>query len=299
MSWHMAAVDNPEPAETGTARLIDGKALAAAVLARVAAEVRAMGGPAPRLAVVNVGDNPASLSYIRNKEKAATSCGMKCDIHQLPADTAEAEVLALIDRLNADESVSGIIVQLPVPRHLNPITLTERVAEVKDVDGLTAANMGRVAMNGHVPTLAACTPLGCIEMLKSLGITLRGKDAVVIGASNLFGLPMMLMLLKEGCTVTICHIDTKDCAGHASRADILIVGVGVVGLVRKEWVKPGAVVIDVGTNVIPDPTRRSGRRLVGDVAFDEVSRVAGWITPVPGGVGPMTVAMLMRNTLKA
>lgn len=284
------------------AHLIDGKRLADSVLASVKSEVLALfkaGHDAPALVVVLVGDNPASASYIKRKEAAAAQCGILCRVLSFASTISQYELACEVERLNADPHVHGIIVQLPLPAHLDAPSITGAVARSKDVDGFAPENIGSVALNGFQPTFCPCTPKGCMFLLHSLGISLRGKEAVVVGASNIVGIPMTLLLLKEGCTVSVCHIDTVDPAVHTRTADILVVAVGKAGLVRGDWVKPGAIVIDVGINFVDDPSKKAGKRLVGDVAFDEVSAVASHITPVPGGVGPMTVAMLMQNALDA
>merc|ERR1712224_616431 len=213
--------------------------------------------------------------------------------------TSQEQLLQEVQRLNADESVHGIIVQLPLPSHIDAAAVTGAVAESKDVDGFTPANIGSVALNGYDPLFSPCTPKGCLHLLKSVGVPLRGKEAVVVGASNIVGIPMALLLLKEGCTTSICHIDTVDVASHTRKADIVVVAVGKAGLARGDWIKPGAIVIDVGINFVADSSKKAGKRMVGDVEFGEARSVAGYITPVPGGVGPMTVAMLMQNTLDA
>ena len=292
-----AAPASPDSVGKPVAKLIDGKQLAAQVVGRVKAEIATLAGPAPKLVVVSVGNDPASASYIKNKEKCALECGIKAEVMKLPGDAKEEDILGVVAGLNADPSVNGIIVQLPLPAHVNATRVTNSVDDAKDVDGLKPNNIGCTALNGQSPNFVACTPLGCLEMLKALDIPLRGKEAVVVGASNIVGVPMMLLLLKEGCTVSVCHIDTADTAAHTRQADILVVAVGKAHLVKKDWVKEGAIVIDVGINMIADPTKKSGRRMVGDVDFEEVRKVAGHISPVPGGVGPMTVAMLMQNTL--
>lgn len=284
------------------AKIIDGKALADGVTAEVKAEVDAFtgsGGAAPHLVVVMVGNNSASASYIKRKEVAAASCGIRATVLKLEAETTQDHLLAEVERLNADESVHGIIVQLPLPEGIDEKLVTHAVASNKDVDGFGPVHIGNLALSGQTPLFCPCTPQGCLHMIKSTGISLRGKEAVVIGASNIVGMPMELLLLKEGCTVSLCHIDTVDTASHARRADVLVVAVGKAHLVPGNWIKPGAVVIDVGINFVDDPSKKTGNRMVGDVNFDEAKKVAGHVSPVPGGVGPMTVAMLMRNTLVA
>jgi len=296
------AVDDANIPEISYGKLIDGKKLADEVIAGVKSEVETLksaGCPAPALVVVMVGGNPASESYIKRKEKAASECGIQTRVVKLDDTITEMDLLAEVHKLNNDPEVHGIIVQLPLPDHIYAPNITNAVAYRKDVDGFTPANVGAVALQGYEPLFVSCTPKGCLHMIKSVGLPLRGKEAVVVGASNIVGIPMSLLLLGEGCTVSVCHIDTKDSKAHARTADILVVAVGKAGLVTRDWVKPGAIVIDVGINFVDDATKKSGKKMVGDVAFDEVKAVAGFITPVPGGVGPMTVAMLLQNTLDA
>ena len=282
-----------------SAALIDGKAAAADLRARVGAEVARFVGQAgrkPGLAVVLVGDDAASSVYVGAKGKATLEAGMESFEHRLPADTSEADLLALVEQLNADPKVDGILVQLPLPDHINEAKVLTRIDPDKDVDGFHPVNAGRLAtgLHGFVP----CTPLGCVMLLKQTLGDLSGKDAVVIGRSNIVGKPMAMLLLRESCTVTIAHSRTKDLPALARTADILVAAVGRPEMVRGDWVKPGATVIDVGINRIPAPEKGEGKtRLVGDVAYAEAEKVAGAITPVPGGVGPMTIAMLMANTV--
>ena len=277
-----------------SARIIDGKAIAETIhdelRARVAERV-ARGQRVPGLAVVMVGDDPASQSYVRNKRRACVAVGMKSFSHDLPAATSQAELLALIDRLNADSEVDGILVQLPLPAHIDPETIIERIDPHKDVDGFHPYNIGRLAL--RAPVLRSCTPRGVIRLLESTGVRLLGQDAVVVGASNHVGRPMALELLLAGCTVTVCHRFTRDLPDYVRRADILVVAVGKPALIKGDWIKPGAIVVDVGFN------RQPGKPPVGDVEFDAARERASWITPVPGGVGPMTVATLLLNTLEA
>jgi methylenetetrahydrofolate dehydrogenase (NADP+)/methenyltetrahydrofolate cyclohydrolase len=275
------------------ARVIDGKAVAARVRGEVAEAVRAWtagGGRPPGLATVLVGDDPASGVYVGGKQRDAAEVGIRGFDERLPADVAREDVVAVVERLNADPAVSGMIVQLPVPAHLDGSELTGLVRADKDVDGLTPLSAGRLAL--AVPGLRPCTPLAVMELLAEAGAELRGAEAVVVGRSNLFGKPMGQLLLQADATVTTCHSRTRDLPAVCRRADVLIAAVGRAELVRADWVKPGAVVIDVGIN-------RTGDGLVGDVAFAEVAEVASAITPVPGGVGPMTRALLLRNTLTA
>jgi methylenetetrahydrofolate dehydrogenase (NADP+)/methenyltetrahydrofolate cyclohydrolase len=277
-----------------TARIIDGKAraerLVNEVRDRVAARV-AGGRTAPGLAVVLVGENPASQVYVRSKRRSTETIGMRSYTADLPASTSQAELLALIDRLNADPAVNGILVQLPLPPQIDADLVTERIDPLKDVDGFHPYNMGRLVLKR--PTLRPCTPYGCMTLLAETGEALAGKHAVVIGQSNIVGRPMALELLMARCTVTICHSKTRDLPGLVRQADIVVAGVGRAGFVQGDWIKPGAIVIDVGIN------RTAEGKLVGDVDFAAAREVAGWITPVPGGVGPMTIATLLANTLRA
>jgi methylenetetrahydrofolate dehydrogenase (NADP+)/methenyltetrahydrofolate cyclohydrolase len=280
------------------ARILDGKALAKTVRGEVAEQVahfKARTGVTPGLAVVLVGDNPASHVYVRNKRTACEAAGMNGQVIALPADVAESALLDQIDALNADPAVHGILVQLPLPRHVDERRALERVDPRKDVDGFHPVNAGLLAAG--TPRFVPCTPLGVKVMLTSAGIETRGAHAVVLGRSNVVGKPMALLLLQKDrggdATVTVCHTGTKDPAAHARQADILIAAVGKPEQVRGDWVKPGAVVIDVGIHKRPDGS------LCGDVHYKEVAEVANWITPVPGGVGPMTVTMLLQNTLQA
>jgi methylenetetrahydrofolate dehydrogenase (NADP+)/methenyltetrahydrofolate cyclohydrolase len=273
------------------ARVIDGRAVAGALRSQVASEVAAFTaehGTPPGLATVLIGDDPASEIYVSNKRKASAEAGIESFHHPLPASVTEAEVLELIDQLNGDPAVSGILCQLPVPAHLNGAVITNRIDPDKDVDGLTVANAGRLALG--LPGLRPCTPVGVMVLLE--GVPLEGARAVVIGRSNLFGKPVAQLLLGANATVTICHSRTRDLPAVAREADVLIAAVGRDRMVKADWVKPGATVIDVGMN-------RTAEGLFGDVDFEAVSEVAGAITPVPGGVGPMTIACLMQNTLLA
>jgi len=274
-----------------TARVIDGKAAAASLRAEIGAEVerfRIACRRAPGLAVVLVGEDPASAVYVRAKRKATLEAGMESFEHKLGAETSEADLLALVDRLNADPAVDGILVQLPLPAHIDANRVITRIDPDKDVDGFHPVNAGRLAvgLDGFVP----CTPLGCLELLRTELGELAGKSAVVIGRSNIVGKPMALLLLGESCTVTIAHSRTADLPAVVRQADIVVAAVGRAHMIKGDWLKPGATVIDVGIN-------RTEGGLVGDVDFASASQVAGAITPVPGGVGPMTIACLIRNTL--
>ena len=286
------------------ARIIDGKAFAERLRGKIAeevAELKAKHGVQPGLAVVLVGEDPASKIYVRSKEEQTEQVGMRSIGHRLPADVPEAELLDLVGRLNADKGVNGILVQFPVPDHLQQSTIVAKIDPDKDVDGLTVTNAGRLASG--LPGLVACTPSGCLMLLEDALGSLRGKRAVVVGRSNLMGKPMAQLLLGADCTVTIAHSRTGDLAGVCREADILVAAVGRPEMVKGDWIKPGAAVIDVGINRVPsrDPVKAAeGKtRVVGDVDFDEARQVAGWITPVPGGVGPMTIACLLQNTLIA
>jgi methylenetetrahydrofolate dehydrogenase (NADP+)/methenyltetrahydrofolate cyclohydrolase len=286
------------------AAIIDGKAVAAEITAEVATETARLvgaGGRAPGLAVVLVGDDAASQVYVGAKGKKAKELGFHSVQHTLPADTTEADVLAIVAALNADPAIHGILVQLPLPRHIDTMKVIEAIDPAKDVDGFHPINVGRLAIGERDRALVSCTPAGCLVLAKRvLGNDLAGKDALVIGRSNIVGKPMAQLLLQESCTVTVAHSRSRDLPALARKADIIVAAVGRPEMVRGDWVKPGAVVIDVGMNRIPAPERGEGKtRLVGDVAYDEAATVAGAITPVPGGVGPMTIAMLMANTLVA
>ena len=277
-----------------TANIIDGKAIAAELRNTIRQQVATRlqeGQRAPGLAVILVGQDPASEVYVRNKRRACEETGITSVAHDLPADTTQDALLELIDALNADAGVDGILVQLPLPEHINAETVIERIHPDKDVDGFHPYNIGRLAL--RMPTLRPCTPRGVITLLESTGEPLRGRDAVIVGASNIVGRPMGLELLLAGCTVTTCHRFTRDLAAKVRQAEILIVAVGKPGIVKGEWIKPGATVIDVGIN------RTEDGKLIGDIEFDTACERAGWITPVPGGVGPMTVATLLQNTLEA
>jgi methylenetetrahydrofolate dehydrogenase (NADP+) / methenyltetrahydrofolate cyclohydrolase len=277
-----------------TARILDGKALAQRVTADVRAAVTervAAGGSVPGLAVVLVGDNAASQVYVRNKRRTTEAVGMRSFAFDPPADIAENALLGLIDRLNADAQVHGILVQLPLPKQIDPAHVIERIDPRKDVDGFHPYNVGRLVVK--MPTLRPCTPYGCMQLLAQTGEDLAGKHAVVIGQSNIVGRPMALELLMARCTVTICHSATRDLPDLVRQADIVVAAVGKPRMVQGDWIKPGAIVIDVGMNRLPDG------KLTGDVDFEAARERASWITPVPGGVGPMTVAMLLHNTLRA
>jgi len=277
-----------------TARLIDGKSLADSLIKDIKRQVDerlAAGLRAPGLAVILLGDDAASGIYVRNKRLACEKSGVISISHDLPASTSQADLLALIDVLNLDPAVDGILVQAPLPNHIDGETVIERILPGKDVDGFHPYNVGRLAV--RKPLLRSCTPYGVMRLLASTGESLRGKHAVVVGASNHVGRPMALELLLAGCTVTICHSATVDLPGHIAQADIVVAAVGHPEMIQGAWIKPGAIVVDIGINRLADG------RLAGDVAFKSAQDRAGWITPVPGGVGPMTVATLLQNTLEA
>jgi len=286
------------------ARLIDGTALAALIRAEVAAEVQALGarGVTPGLSVVLVGNDPASAVYVGAKEKASREAGMAGETIVLPTETTQAELLAVVERLNRDRTVHGILVQMPLPKHIDPDTVIRHIDPSKDVDGFHPVNVGKLLI-GHTDGFAPCTPVGIQRMLVHYGVETRGADVVVVGRSTIVGKPMAALLVQSGAgadaTVTICHSRTRNLADHTRRADILIVAAGRARMITADMVKPGAVVIDVGMNRIPDASTKSGTRLVGDVDFAAVRDVASLITPVPGGVGPMTIAMLLRNTARS
>jgi methylenetetrahydrofolate dehydrogenase (NADP+)/methenyltetrahydrofolate cyclohydrolase len=281
-----------------TARIIDGKAIAADLRTKVAGEVRRLSaehGLTPGLAVVLAGNNPASESYVGSKAKVTIETGMRSFDHRLPETVSQAELLALVQKLNADPAVHGILVQLPLPPQVDAQAVLNAIDSAKDVDGFHPINAGRLATG--LSALTPCTPLGCILLAKTVHASLAGLDAVVIGRSNIVGKPVAQLLLAENATVTVTHSKTRDLPGVCRRADLVIAAIGRPEMVRGDWIKPGATVIDVGINRIQVPGGKS--RLVGDVAFAEASAVAGAITPVPGGVGPMTIACLMVNTVRA
>jgi len=276
------------------ARLIDGKALALQVRERLATEsavVLAKTGMKPGLATILVGDDPASHLYVKSKQKACDAAGIYIDDHKLPSSTTQAELLALIEKENADPKIHGILVQLPLPKHIDSKVVLEAVSPDKDADGFHPYNFGRL-VEGH-PVFEACTPKGVIKMIESTGVSIEGKRAVVLGRSNIVGKPLALMLLQRNATVTICHSKTKDLAAVCREAELLLVAIGKAKFVTADMVRDGAVVIDVGTNRLPDG------KVVGDVDFEPVSQKAGWLSPVPGGVGPMTIAMLLDNTVES
>ncbi len=283
-----------------TAKLIDGKATAAAIHGEIKAEVERLKteyGIVPGLATVLVGENLASQFYVRSKQKRCAEVGIQSFGHNLPASASQEDVDGLVAELNGNPEVHSILVQLPLPKHLNEEQVLAAIGLDKDVDGFHPVNIGRLSMKGREPMFVPCTPSGCIELLDRYNIEIEGQEAVVLGRSNIVGLPVAMLLLHRNATITICHSRTQDLPATCRRADILIAAVGRPEMVKADWVKPGAAVIDVGINRVDDPTRKRGYRLVGDVDFEAVKEVAGYLTPVPGGVGPMTIAMLLRNTL--
>ena len=297
------ATESVEPAEG--ARLIDGVAVAKKVRDVVAADVarlRASAGIVPGLTVVLVGDDPASAVYVGGKEKASREAGMAGETIRLPASTTQLDLLALVEKLNADPAVHGILVQMPLPKHIDPDTVINHIRPEKDVDGFHPVNVGKLLI-GHTDGFVPCTPQGVQLLLAEYGVQTAGAECVIVGRSTIVGKPMAALMVQSGpfadATVTICHSRTRDLAAHTRRADILIVAAGRARLVTGDMIKPGAVVIDVGMNRISDPTTKSGTRLVGDVDFESARAVASLITPVPRGVGPMTIALLLRNTVRA
>ncbi len=277
-----------------SARILDGKKIAQQLRAGIKQRVDrrlSSGKRPPGLAVLRVGNEAASEVYVRNKREACAEAGFISFDYDLPVDISQEKILSHIDQLNSDPAVDGILVQLPLPKHIDQTIIIESISPAKDVDGFHPYNIGRLAQ--RMPRLRPCTPFGIMRLLQTTGEALEGKEAVVVGASNIVGRPMSLELLLAGCTVTTCHRYTRDLPGHVARADVLVVAVGKPGMIKGDWVKPGAMVIDVGIN------RLSDGKLVGDVEFETAKKRAGWITPVPGGVGPMTVATLLLNTLEA
>lgn len=283
-----------------SAQIIDGKAIAATIRGEIKAEVEAMKAQydrVPGLATVLVGERRDSQTYVRMKKRACAEVGIASFGDNFSADISQEELLKVVQDLNANPEVHGILVQLPLPDHIDEETILGTVNLEKDVDGFHPINIGRLSMKRRDPLFAPCTPKGCIELLDRTGVEIEGKRAVVLGRSNIVGLPVAMLLLHRNATLTVCHSRTKDLADVVRQADILVAAVGRAEMVRGDWIKPGAVVIDVGVNAVDDPSKERGYRLVGDVAFEEAKEVASAITPVPGGVGPMTIAMLLRNTL--
>jgi 5,10-methylene-tetrahydrofolate dehydrogenase/methenyl tetrahydrofolate cyclohydrolase len=285
-----------------TAKIIDGKAIGEKIRTEVTAEVQKRlknGRSKPGLATVLVGENPASQVYVRSKQKACADAGIASFGFDLPATASQDEVEKLIKELNEDPKVNGILVQLPLPAGLDEQRVLAQISIEKDVDGFHPINIGRLAQKGRDPLFIPCTPAGCIYLLEQELPSLEGANAVVLGRSNIVGMPVALLLVRANATVTICHSRSRDLPGIVRQADVLVAAVGKPEMVRGDWIKPGAVIIDVGINRVEDSTKQKGYRLVGDVAYDEAAEIAGAITPVPGGVGPMTIAMLIKNTLRA
>lgn len=285
-----------------SAMIIDGKVISQQVKDEVKVGVEKMKaehGYTPGLATVLVGEDPASATYVRSKQRTCEKLGIHSVGHTLPADASQADVEGLVAKLNADPTINGILVQLPLPKHLDEEAVLNAIDLGKDVDGFHPVNIGRLAMKGRDPLFIPCTPYGCMVLLEKAGIDTNGAEAVIVGRSNIVGLPMAMLLQKANATVTICHSRTKDLKEHLQRADIVVAAIGWANMITGDMLKPGCVVIDVGINRVDDATAKRGYRLVGDVDFDSAKEVAGAITPVPGGVGPMTIAMLMKNTLHA
>jgi len=300
-SAYPAATTQPAQASTPSAEVMSGKDISSACRAEIKAAGEALvreKGVRPGVAVILVGNRPDSATYVRNKKKAVEDVGFKGIEKLFPADATEAEVIACVEALNRDATCHGILVQLPLPAHMDEQKVLKTITFEKDVDGFSAANLGNLALKGGDPSAMACTPLGCMEILKRSGVEISGKHAVVIGRSNIVGTPVALMLMHANATVTICHSRTKDIPAEVKRADIVIAALGKANFVKGDWLKPGAVVVDVGINQIDDPTTKTGKRLVGDCDYQSCSKVASKITPVPGGVGPMTITMLLNNTLR-
>ncbi len=283
-----------------TAQIIDGKAIAAQIRADIGREVtdlKARLGRVPGLAAILVGTDPASQSYVRSKHKACAQAGIQSFAYELPETVSQAELEGLVRELNTNPDVNGILVQLPLPKGLDEEAVLSTVHIEKDVDGFHPINIGRLNMKGRPPLFVSCTPAGVLALLDAVGTPISGADTVVIGRSNIVGIPVAALLRNRDATVTVCHSRTRDLPDKVRRADIVVAAIGRAEMIRGDWIRPGAVVIDVGINRIEDPTSPTGSRLVGDVAFEEARQVASAITPVPGGVGPMTIAMLLQNTL--
>ena len=285
-----------------SAKIIDGTQIAEKVREQVAldvAQMKEVHNYVPGLATVLVGEDPASAAYVRSKQRMCEKLGIRSVGHILAADATQEEVQALVAKLNADPNINGILVQLPMPNHIDEETILNTIDLAKDVDGFHPVNIGRLAMKGRDPLFIPCTPAGCMVLLEESGLAISGAEAVIVGRSNIVGLPMAMLLQKANATVTICHSRTKDLVGHLQRADIVIAAIGRAEMITGEMLKPGCAVIDVGINRVEDASKKRGYRLVGDVDYASAEAVAGAITPVPGGVGPMTIAMLMRNTVTA
>jgi 5,10-methylene-tetrahydrofolate dehydrogenase/methenyl tetrahydrofolate cyclohydrolase len=295
-------INQSQQEQTMTAKIIDGKAIAKEIRDKAAEDVAALiadGYPPPGLATVLVGVDPASEVYVGMKQRMCKRLGIESFGYTLPADAGQEEVENQVIELNENPLVNGILVQLPLPKHLDEESVLRTISVEKDIDGFHPINIGRLAQKGREPLFVPCTPDGCMTLIEHTGIPFEGANAVVLGRSNIVGMPAALLLVKRNATVTICHSRTKDLPAICREADILIAAVGRVEMVKKDWVKPGATVIDVGTHRVDDETKEKGYYLTGDVAFDEVKEVAGAVSPSPGGVGPMTIAMLMRNTVRA
>jgi len=284
-----------------TSKIVDGQAVATIIRSEIKKEVEGLValGCTPCVAVILVGDRKDSATYVRMKTKACEETGVKSILKRLPASSSETDVLKAVEELNKDDTVHGILVQMPLPDGVDSTKVLLAVSPRKDVDGFHPIHVGNLALRGYKPDFVACTPLGCMELLKRYNIPVEGKNAVVVGRSNTVGMPLALLLLHANATVTICHSKSMNMDKIVSSADVVFAAVGKAQLIKKEWIKPGAVCIDVGINTVEDATKKAGYRLVGDIDFDNVVHVASKITPVPGGVGPMTVAMLLRNTLDA
>jgi len=282
-----------------TATIIDGKQVAADIRAELKAEVATLKakGIVPGLGVILVGDDPASNSYVTAKERTCEELGIYSDDNRLPADTSQDELMALIGKMNADPRINGILVQLPLPKHMNESEVLFAIDPDKDVDGFHPVSVGKMVVGEKA--FLSCTPHGVLHLLIRSGVKIDGAHVVIVGRSNIVGVPVAALLQNADATVTTCHSRTKDLPAKVRQADIVVAAIGRPEFVKAEWLKPGCAVIDVGINAVPDATKKSGQRLVGDVAFAEASEVAGWITPVPGGVGPMTIAMLLKNTVRA
>ena len=269
------------------------------LIAAAVAEMKEKHNYTPGLATVLVGEDPASATYVRSKQRMCEQLGIRSIGHKLPAETSQEELVELVAKLNADPEINGILVQLPLPKHIDEETVLNTIDLEKDVDGFHPVNIGRLAMKGRTPLFIPCTPAGCMELLADAGVEMNGAEAVIVGRSNIVGLPMAMLLQKANATVTICHSRTRDLTEHLKRADIVVAAIGWAEMIKGDMLKPGCAVIDVGINRVDDDTRERGYRLTGDVEYDSAAEVAGAITPVPGGVGPMTIAMLMKNTLRA
>lgn len=285
--------------ETSESKIIDGKAIAASIRQEIKVDVELLSNVTPGLATVLVGDRPDSATYVRMKIKACNECGINSIHQKLPENVSQEEVIDVVRQLNLDHSVHGILVQLPLPDHIDEEAVLSEISVEKDVDGFHPLNIGRLVMRDRDPLFMPCTPRGCIELLKRSNVQISGKNAVVIGRSNIVGMPVAMLLMHENATVTVVHSRTQNAEKVIQTADILVAAAGKAEMVKADWLKPGCIVIDVGVNAKPDESRKSGYRLVGDVDFENCKEIAGLITPVPGGVGPMTIAMLLRNCCDA